>query len=162
MKDTRARGFLNQSDDGKRCRLDRARVTSVREEPGQNVRRLRPLRILLAMRDRRFMRVTAFLLERRGYAVVQEGGSNVLDAAVRARVDVVVLERDGSRGSTARTVAALLALPTAPGLVTIGETEQLAGVAAVPKWTAVDELAREIDAASLRRGLPLAQESVPS
>jgi CheY-like chemotaxis protein len=119
-----------------------------------NVRRIRPLRVLLAMRDRRFMRVTAFLLERRGYAVVQEGGSNVVDAAQRSRVDVVVIEGEASRGTSARTLAALTALPTAPRLINIvdGEAgEQLAGVPAIAKWTPVDELARQIDAVSLRR-----------
>jgi CheY-like chemotaxis protein len=119
-----------------------------------NVRRIRPPRVLLAMRDRRFMRVTAFLLERRGYAVVQEGGSNVVDAAHRSRVDVVVIEGEASRGTSARTLAALTALPTTPGLISIvdGEAgEQLAGVPAIAKWTPVDELAREIDAVSLRR-----------
>jgi CheY-like chemotaxis protein len=119
-----------------------------------NVRRIRPPRVLLAMRDRRFMRVTAFLLERRGYAVVQEGGSNVVDAAHRSRVDVVVIEGEASRGTSARTLAALTALPTAPGLISIvdGEPgEQLAGVPAIAKWTPVDELVREIDAVSLRR-----------
>jgi CheY-like chemotaxis protein len=119
-----------------------------------NVRRIRPLRVLLAMRDRRFMRVTAFLLERRGYEVVQEGGSNVLDAASRLRVDVVVIEGEASRGSSARTLSALTALPTAPGLISIVDgdaCEQLASVPAIAKWTPVDELAREIEAASLRR-----------
>ena len=100
------------------------------------------------------MRVTAFLLERRGYAVVQEGGSNVVDAALRSRVDVVVLEGESSRGTSAKTLAALTALPTAPGLISIfddGPGEQLAGVPAIAKWTSVEELAREIDAASLGR-----------
>jgi CheY-like chemotaxis protein len=119
-----------------------------------NVRRIRPPRVLLAMRDRRFMRVTAFLLERRGYAVVQEGGSNVVDAAHRSRVDVVVIEGEASRGTSARTLAALTALPTAPGLISIVDGEpgaQLAGVPAIAKWTPVDELVREIDTVSLRR-----------
>jgi hypothetical protein len=130
---------------------------------GQNVTRLRPLRVLLAMRDRRFMRVTAFLLERRGYAVLQEGGSNVADAALRSRADVVVLEGDTSRGMSGRTFAALGALPTPPGVITVGNGrgEQLPGVTAVVKWIPIDELAAEIDAVSLRRGLPpLAQESI--
>jgi hypothetical protein len=120
----------------------------------QNVRRIRPPRVLLAMRDRRFMRVTAFLLERRGYAVVQEGGSNVVDAALRSRVDVVVLEGEASRGTSAKTLAALTALPTAPSLISIfddDDGEHLAGVPAVAKWTPVEELAREIDAVSLGR-----------
>jgi hypothetical protein len=106
------------------------------------------------MRDRKFMRVTAFLLERRGYAVVQEGGSNVVDAALRSRVDVVVLEGEASRGTSAKTLAALTALPTAPSLIRIFDDnagEHLAGVPAIAKWTPVDELAREIDALSVRR-----------
>lgn len=129
---------------------------------GQNVTRLRPLRVLLAMRDRRFMRVTAFLLERRGYAVVQEGGSNVVDAALRSRADVVVLEGDTSRGMAGRTSAALAALPSPPGVINVGNGsgERLPGVTAVEKWTPIDELAREIDSASLRRGQPLTQQSI--
>lgn len=119
----------------------------------QNVRRIRPLRVLLAMRDRGFMRVTAFLLERRGYDVVQEGGSNIVDAALRLRVDVVVIEGEPSRGASARMLSALTALPTAPGLISIADddAEQVAGVPALAKWTPVDELAREIDAVSLRQ-----------
>jgi CheY-like chemotaxis protein len=119
-----------------------------------NVRRLRPPRVLLAMRDRRFMRVTAFLLERRGYAVVQEGGSNVVDAAHRSRVDVVVMEGEASRAASARLLAALTALPTAPRLISIVDDEaddRVAGVPALGKWTPVDDLARAIDSASLRQ-----------
>jgi CheY-like chemotaxis protein len=129
-------------------------MASAADWSAQNVRRIRPPRVLLAMRDRRFMRVTAFLLERRGYAVVQEGGSNVVDAALRSRVDVVVLEGESSRGTSAKTLAALTALPTAPSLISIVDDEAgegLAGVPAIAKWTSVEELAREIDAVSLRR-----------
>lgn len=99
------------------------------------------------------MRVTAFLLERRGYTVVQEGGSNVVDAAERSRVDVVVIEGETSRGASARLLAALTALSTAPGLISIvdGEGDRVAGVPALRKWTPVDDLAREIDSASLRQ-----------
>ncbi len=128
-------------------------MASAADLSAPNVRRLRPPRVLLAMRDRRFMRVTAFLLERRGYAVVQEGGSNVLDAAGRSRADVVVIEGEASRGDSARLLAALTALPTAPGLISIvdAETEKVAGVPELAKWTPVDDLAREIDSASLRQ-----------
>jgi CheY-like chemotaxis protein len=129
-------------------------MASAADWSAHNVRRIRPPRVLLAMRDRRFMRVTAFLLERRGYAVVQEGGSNVVDAALRSRVDVVVLEGESSRGTSAKTMAALTALPSAPSLISIVDDEAgegLAGVPAIAKWTSVEELAREIDAVSLRR-----------
>src|SRR5262249_27882519 len=129
-------------------------MASAADWSAPNVRPIRPARVLLGMRARKFMRVTAFLLERRGYAVVQEGGSNVVDAALRSRVDVVVLEGEASRGTSAKTLAALTALPTAPSLIRIFDDnagEQLAGVPAIAKWTPVDELAREIDALSVRR-----------
>jgi hypothetical protein len=129
-------------------------MASAADLSAQNVRRIRPLRVLLAMRDRSFMRVTAFLLERRGYEVVQEGGSSVVDAALRLRVDVVVIEGETSRGASARTLSALTALPTAPGLIRIVDDEasgELDGVPVLAKWTPVDELAREIEAVSFRR-----------
>jgi CheY-like chemotaxis protein len=123
-----------------------------------NVRRLRPLRVLLAMRDRRFMRVTCFLLERRGYDVTQEGSAGIVQAASKFRADVVVFEGELSRGSSARTLAALAALDQPPGVVTItadGDTNGAAGAAVIRKWTSVEDLAREIDAAALRRGAQL-------
>jgi hypothetical protein len=120
-----------------------------------NVRRLRPLRVLLAMRDRRFMRVTCFLLERRGYEVAQEGGAGIVQAASRFRADVVVYEANLSRGSSARVLAGLAALAAPPGVVTVTAARNgyaPPDEAAVKKWTSVDDLAQEIDAASLRRG----------
>src|SRR6476620_7342434 len=88
-------------------------------DPPPKVRRLRPLRILLALRDRKFMRVTCFLLERRGYEVVQNGSARVVEAAARVQPDVVVFEADASRGSSARILAGLVALPRAPGVIAI-------------------------------------------
>ena len=130
-------------------------------DPPAKVRRLRPLRILLALRDRKFMRVTCFLLERRGYDVVQDRSARVVEAAARVQPDVVIFEAEASRGSSARILAGLAALPRAPGVITIVEHElegSLLGVAAVTKWTPVDELAREIEAASLRRGRKITRE----
>lgn len=104
------------------------------------------------------MRVTCFLLERRGYDVAQEGGVAIVPAALRFRADVVVFEADVSRGSSARTLAGLAALPTPPGVITItadAEAVGFAGATAIEKWISVDDLAREIDAASLRRGAQL-------
>jgi hypothetical protein len=75
--------------------------------------------------------------------------------------DVVVFEAEASRGSSARILAGLAALPRAPGVIAIVEQEldgSLLGVPAVAKWTPVDELAREIDAASLCRGRKVARE----
>lgn len=132
------------------------------DESAANIRRLRPLRVLLAVRDRRFLRVTSFLLERRGYDVVLEGNANIAEAAARCRADVVLFDSDASRGSIARTIAALDALPAPPALLAISSDDgggQLPGIATIPKWAPVDDLAHEIEAASLRRGAPAARAS---
>ena len=120
-----------------------------------NIRRLHPLRVLLAARDRKFIRVTSFLLERRGYDVIQENGKAIAEAVTRCRADVVLLEADMSRASTARTLTALEALPTPPGVVAIysGEgAEHLPGVTSLSKWAPIEELQQRIDAAALERG----------
>jgi CheY-like chemotaxis protein len=132
------------------------------QEAARNVRRLRPLRVLLVSRDRRFMRVTSFLLERRGYDVLQASSTDIIEAAVRSRADVVVLEPEPSRATSARAVAALAALPTPPGMVMIenGAGERTPGASAVPKWARIDDLAREIDSASLHRDTARAIETL--
>jgi hypothetical protein len=110
------------------------------------------------------MRLTCFLLARRGYEVVQDGGPNIAEAAARWRADVVLFEPDASRGATARTLAALAALATPPAVIAVvGDSAQhrLQGVVAVPKWGPLEDLAREIDAASLRRGKPTAPNAFP-
>ena len=68
-----------------------------------NVRRLQPVRVLLAGRDRRFIRVTSFLLSRRGYAVSRSSLADAVVVADGERSDVVlveldVFERQGSDG----------------------------------------------------------------
>jgi CheY-like chemotaxis protein len=132
------------------------------QEAARNVRRLRPLRVLLVSRDRRFMRVTSFLLERRGYDVLQASSADIVEAAVRSRADVVVLEPEPSRATSARAVAALAALPTPPGIVRIdnGAGEGALGASAVSKWAHIDDLAREIDSASLHRDTARAIETL--
>jgi hypothetical protein len=154
---THHRGSQAASDSGRALG-----VTMGAEHRDATVQRLRPLKVLLAMRDRRYMRVTDFLLQRRGYDVVQEGGTGIAEAAARFRVDVVVLEPDSSRGETSRVLTALAALPAPPAVIAVasdGRPETLPGLMRVPKWAPVEELARDIDAASLRRAAPLAQES---
>jgi hypothetical protein len=123
------------------------------QEAARNVRRLRPLRVVVASRDRKFMRVTSFLLDRRGYDIVQADTTNLVEAAIRARADVVVLEVGASRASSGRELAALAALPSPPAVVTVVEDgigNDLPGVTALAKWTHIDELAREIEIASMR------------
>jgi hypothetical protein len=105
------------------------------------------------------MRVTCFLLERRGYDVVQDGSGHIAEAARRCRADVVLLERDASRAATGRTLAALAALPAPPAVLALysNADDAFPGVAGISKWAPLEELVGAIDEASLRRGRPLAQ-----
>ena len=102
-----------------------------------------PRRVLLAMRDRRFMRVTEFLLERRGYAVVQEGGSNVVDAAHRARADVGLAMGTGTDVALAAADVNLLGGSLAAvaeglgsGIIAFGSGEEKKAVEALLKLPA--------------------------
>jgi CheY-like chemotaxis protein len=119
-----------------------------------NVRRLQPLRVLLAGRDRRFMRVTSFLLSRRGYAVTRANLADAVGAAESDRSDVVLVELDGSRVDAGRTIAALQASSATPALVLLlsdGADDGWTGLRALDKWTPIETLAAEIEAAALRR-----------
>jgi hypothetical protein len=119
-----------------------------------NLRRLQPLRVLLAGRDARFMRVTAFLLSRRGYAVTRSSLAEALEAAERQRSDVVLVELDGSRVDAGRAVAALQASVAAPAVVLLtADTVRNGwnGLPALDKWTPIEQLAAEIEAAALHR-----------
>ncbi|TML00929.1 MAG: hypothetical protein E6G36_13860 [Actinobacteria bacterium] len=125
-------------------------------EPGgepTNVRRLQPLRILLCGRDRRFMRVTSFLLSRRGYEIAQAGTADIVDAVERHRSDIVVFEPSESKVAAAHTISALQTSKTSPALllVTGGDGTRWNGLATVDKWTPIDDLVLEIEKAALRR-----------
>jgi CheY-like chemotaxis protein len=122
-----------------------------------NVRRLQPLRILLAGRDRRFMRVTSFLLSRRGYAVTRASLANAVGAAETQRSDVVLVELDGSRVDAGRTIAALQASAAMPAVVLLvldAADNGWTGLRTLDKWTPIETLAAEIEAAALRRAPP--------
>jgi hypothetical protein len=123
-----------------------------------NVRRLQPLRILLSGRDRRFLRVTSFLLSRRGYQVSQASIGTVLEAVERERSDVVLLEPGESKAIAARTITALQLTTASPALLLITERgEHKArwnGLPAVDKWTPIDDLVREIERAAFQRVPP--------
>jgi CheY-like chemotaxis protein len=120
--------------------------------------RLRPLRVLLAGRDRRFLRVTSFLLSQRGYDVVETSPKKTLQEVERHKSDVILLETNDTRGVAARMVAALETLPTAPSVLVVfedDEDDRWQGFKAVEKWTPIDELVREIETAAVNRPAPL-------
>jgi CheY-like chemotaxis protein len=125
-----------------------------------NVRRLQPLRILLSGRDRRFLRVTAFLLSRRGYQISLASIGTVLEAVERERADVVLLEPGESKAAAARMITALQLTKASPALLLI--TDESAGnvrwngLAVVDKWTPIEDLVKVIETAAFNRVPPIA------
>ena len=115
------------------------------------VTRFQPLRVLLAGRDRRYIRVTSFLLEQRGYVVRSANPDDAADAAKRHRADVVLLEGDRIRTEAARRAAAIAALnPNAHVMLVVDATPNgPTGVTMLRKWAELDELVDEIEAAML-------------
>jgi CheY-like chemotaxis protein len=124
-----------------------------------NVRRLQPLRVLLAGRDRRFLRVTAFLLSRRGYDVTEAPLVESVLAADRFHADVVLLDAGMSRAEAARLANQLTALACPPAVLVVSANgaKGSAGLRVVEKWEPIDDLVKEIEAASLERQLPVMQ-----
>jgi hypothetical protein len=125
-------------------------------EPSTNVRRLQPLRVLVAGRDRKFVRVTSFLLSRRGYAVEQTGLADVAGAVERHRADVLILEPGESRGQTAQLISELQTAASSPALVLVvdGDGARWNGLSISDKWTPIEDLVQKIEAAALQRTPP--------
>jgi CheY-like chemotaxis protein len=126
------------------------------------VHRLQPLRVLLSGRDRRFLRVTSFLLAIRGYDVQDSSPRKTLEAVERHRADVVLLETGPSRTIAARKIAALQALATAPSVLLVvdgddDEEQGWQGLPAVKKWTPIEALVSQIEAAANNRPTPLTE-----
>jgi CheY-like chemotaxis protein len=124
------------------------------------VRRLHPLRVLVSGRDRRFVRVTSFLLSQRGYDVAQSSPKKTLETVEQHRSDVVLLETSNLRVIVARQVAALQALPVAPSVLVAfdgDEEDRWRGLLTVQKWTPVETLVDQIEAAARARPAPLTE-----
>ena len=137
-------------------------MTTGPAEAEAKVHRLQPLRVLLSGRDRRFLRVTSFLLAQRGYDVHDTSPRKTLEAVERHRADVVLLETDASRTMAARKIAALQALAAAPSVLVVvegddDEQQRWQGLPAVRKWTPIDTLVAQIEAAALNRPAPLSE-----
>jgi DNA-binding response OmpR family regulator len=109
--------------------------------------------VLLAGTDRRFLRVTSFLLSRRGYEVLTSPPAQAAETAAHHRADVVLLEGVLSRVAAARRVAEIRALAAAPGVVVVTEGSRgfWSGLSTVEKWTALEDLVDEIETVSLQR-----------
>jgi CheY-like chemotaxis protein len=118
------------------------------------VTRFQPLRVLLAGRDRRYIRVTSFLLEQRGFVVRTANHDDAADAAHRHRADVVLLEGDRLRTDAARRAAAIAALnPNTHVILMVDSTPPgPTGVTMLTKWADLDELVEEIEACTQTDG----------
>ena len=125
------------------------------------VERLRPIRVLLVGRDRRFLRMADILFTRHGWEVTRiERSSELLDRVRSHRPNVVVLDGTDSLSATARTVSALESLPAPvhPLVVYEGaEDDALRSLRLLPKWGSFEEIVGEVE--RLYEGRPAAIET---
>jgi hypothetical protein len=108
------------------------------EQRPVEVRRLHPTRILLVSQDRRFLRSAGVMLSRRGYEVEEsERVSELANDIERQRANVVVVDATNSLTIAAQAAAAINALASRVGVVTVSEYPDSTGLQSidvVPKW----------------------------
>jgi chemotaxis response regulator CheB len=113
---------------------------------------IRRIRVLLLSSDRRFLRVTAFLLRRKGF-VVESAARPDVALVKRHRPDVVVIDGNGSVRDAVRSLAEIEARwPAVAFLVVSEEALERRGLLFrfLPKWSAGDRLAAEVERAYFR------------
>jgi DNA-binding NtrC family response regulator len=117
-----------------------------------NVRLLRPIRVLVASRDLRFVSLVRFLLGRAEIGVDTTPTLNELpDAVQETSADIVVIDADGARERAARAVVELEAVhpDVAVMVVADGASPTASALAARPKWLELEKLSLEIQRAYL-------------
>jgi DNA-binding NtrC family response regulator len=116
----------------------------------------RRIRVVLAARDRRFLRVTSFLLARDGFLVDSTRKLEDLpDMVQRHRPDVVILDGMDSLTMTARAIAGLEALPFSVAVLVVAEAPEASSprsVRLLHKWTSFDRLVHEVERLSAVNG----------
>jgi DNA-binding NtrC family response regulator len=123
---------------------------AARPEPGgRSIVRLRPIRVLLIGRDRRFLRTAEVLLRRHRCEVTStDRPSELLDRVALQRPNIVVVDASDSLVAAARAVAALEALPSPVSAVVVCDhppDKSLRHLHVLPKWGAFDELLSEVE-----------------
>jgi CheY-like chemotaxis protein len=112
-------------------------------EPGTGIR------VVLAARDRRFLEVTSFLLERKGFAIdAVRNPDHLLEVVDRTRPDVVIVDGMDSLTVTARTIAAVEALSHPVAVLVVAEAPEVSSpktVRLLHKWTSFDRLVDEVE-----------------
>jgi hypothetical protein len=116
-----------------------------------NVRPLRPIRVLLAGRDRRYLRVMAFLLARRGFDTRRSSNEAALVADVGSFTpDVVILVEGESFGDTVGQAVALLGRTDGVSVVVSTsrpDAPPMNRLRYVQKWGSFDSLVEEVERA---------------
>lgn len=128
---------------------------SDRALPAPLVLRPREIRVLLLSHDRRFLRVATFLLRRKGFDVRTATSTQLaLELVERHAADVVVLDGNGSPADAARSLAGLEALYPSAAVVVVTEEDApaLRRFRLLPKWSAAERLATEVERAYFRLG----------
>jgi len=115
----------------------------------ENVRPLRPIRLLLVGRDSRYLRAVDFLLETRGYETRRVGRTGQLAReATRFGADVVLVEAGRGFSHAARQAAELTGASAEVGVVLAVEREPPADserLRFVEKWAPFDTLLDSIE-----------------
>lgn len=113
---------------------------------------IRRITVLLLSGDRQFLRVTAFLLRRKGFVV--ETCARPEDALVeRSQPDVVVIDGNGSVCDAVRSLGEIEARwPAVAVLVVSEEALERRGLRFrfMPKWSTGERLADEVERAYFR------------
>ena len=108
----------------------------------------RPIRVLLASRDDRFLRLSRFLLTRDDFSVEStKRPPSAVDFVERHGTDVVVLDASDSLSEAARTVAAIEALNPQVRVLLVCDAERprpTTGLNVMEKWQSLETLADEI------------------
>jgi hypothetical protein len=129
-----------------------------------NVRSLRPIRVLVAGRDARYVRATAFLLGRCGFDARRlRHGPSLLHDPRLATTDVLLLEAEAATARAAVQANAVLAAFDRVAVVVAANGPFPASggrVEVVEKWASLDEVVAAVERAwTAVRAAPLAERS---
>jgi hypothetical protein len=118
-----------------------------------NVRALRRLRVVVAARDRRFLRVAGFLLRRSGFEVDSTPRPHeVLSVVGRQPPDIVIIDGSDSLAEAARFVAVLEALHPHVTVIVVsdeGVSPATDNLKVFPKWKSFEHLVLDLEAMHL-------------
>lgn len=115
-----------------------------------NVRALHRVRVVVATRDRRFLRATIFLLARSGLEVRGTYRPDDVPLLVeRHEPHVVIFDASESFAAAARMVAAVETLYPRVSMLVVSDDPQVASDAlrVLPKWRSVERLVDEVELA---------------